>query len=96
MNKLRKLKEKGNDIPVFLDLIDSYMDLWIVKELLNNDISERGVYVTTLNAKNQEIQKKNDSVGELSKITAQMLKVLSHLKLEINDNKAPINDDDEL
>ena len=95
-NLLSQLAEKNNDIPVFLDLVESYMDLWIVKELLNNDISDRGVYVTTYNARGQEIAKKNDSVSELSKITAQMLKVLTQLKLEVNNESSTPTDLDEL
>ena len=93
-NLLSQLAEKNNDIPVFIDLVESYMDLWVVKELLTYDIAERGVYVITINGKGQEQPKKNDSVSELSKITAQMLKVLTQLKLEVNNESTTPTEDD--
>ena len=95
-NLLSQLAEKNSDIPVFTDLVESYMDLWVVKELLTNDIADRGVYITTINGKGQEQPKKNDSVSELSKITAQMLKVLTQLKLEVNNESTSPTEDDEL
>lgn len=66
----------------YLDMIDDYMALWEVKNKLIKDIELRGVSVEWNNGGGQHGFKKNDSVGELAKINAQMLKVLNELGLK--------------
>lgn len=73
----------------FMDLVDDYLALWDVKNLLIEDIDERGV--TVLGARGE---KKNDSIGELNKTNAQMLKILSELGLKTSEIKAEGEDDD--
>ncbi len=63
----------------FVNLIDDYMDLWAIKNLLIEDISKRGVSIKYNNGGGQGGYKKNDSVSELVKINAQMLKILNEL-----------------
>ncbi|MER2107449.1 MAG: P27 family phage terminase small subunit [Solibacillus sp.] len=73
----------------FMDLVDDYLAMWDVKNLLIEDINERGVTVhgaTSL--------KKNDSIGELNKTNAQMLKILSQLGLKTSDLKEDGEEDD--
>ena len=62
------------------DLISDYMSLWDIKNMLIEDIDNRGVVVTW----NGNL-KKNDSVSELNKTNAQMLKLLSELGLKVSD-----------
>lgn len=90
---LEQLKLKGNDTVYFVDLVDDYMRLWNVKELLNADILERGVQVEYFNGANQRGYKKNDSVGELFKCNQQMIKLLDKLGLKVNTEL--LNDGDE-
>ena len=66
----------------YLDMIDDYMSLWDIKNKLIKDIRLRGVSVEWNNGGGQHGFKKNDSVGELAKINAQMLKVLNELGLK--------------
>lgn len=66
------------------DLVEDYISLWDIKNRLIADIKERGVSVEWNNGK-QAGMKKNDSIPELNKTSAQMLKILSELGL-----KAPI------
>lgn len=95
---MKQLKDKGNDSPVFTNLIEDYLNLWCVKELLLKDIEERGVYIEWRNSDTQYSSKKNDSVQETVKVNNQMLKILQQLKLEVRT--VPIiettSDDDEL
>lgn len=77
----------------FKDLVEDYMSLWIVKNLLIDDIKARGVSIKWNNGGGQTGFKKNDSVGELNKTNAQMLKLLTELGIKANVTK---NDDDEL
>lgn len=88
-----QLQEKGAIHSYYIDLVDDYMALWDVKNMLIEDINERGVTVPGMHG-----QKKNDSVGELNKTNAQMLRILAELGLKVTDIEKPDpnNDDDEL
>ena len=79
---------RGNDpvtdYPLF-DLGKDYGNLWRVKDMLLQDIAERGVQVRWQNGENSFGLKKNDSVDSLVKTNAQMLKILGYLKIEPSD-----------
>ena len=76
----KQLSEKKIKGRHYHDLISDYMSLWDIKNKLIADIDERGVVVTW----NGNL-KKNDSVSELNKTNAQMLKLLSELELKVSD-----------
>ena len=76
----------------YLDLISDYMALWEIKNNLIADIKERGVTTKYQNGKNQWGYKKNDSIVELNRTNAQMLKILNELGLKATDFEA--DDDD--
>lgn len=76
----------------YLDLISDYMALWEIKNDLIADIKERGVTTKYQNGKNQWGYKKNDSIVELNRTNAQMLKILNELGLKATDFEA--DDDD--
>ena len=78
----------------FKDLVEDYISLWIVKNLLIDDIKSRGVSIKWNNGGGQNGYKKNDSVGELNKTNAQMLKLLN--ELGIKATVADSGDDDDL
>lgn len=79
----------------YLDLINDYMALWDIKNKLIKDIKKRGVTVEYQNGKDQKGTKKNESISELNKTSAQMLKLLSDLGLKpIKQDED--DDDDEM
>lgn len=78
---LKQLESNGTFGKHYEDLIDDYMALWDIKNRLIQDIRKRGVSVLWNNGK-QEGMKKNDSIPELNKTSAQMLKILSELGLK--------------
>ena len=78
------------------DLVEDYMSLWITKCLLIDDINSRGVSVNWNNGGGQRGKKKNDSVSELVKVNAQMLKLLNELGLKTNDLTNGDDENDEL
>ncbi|MGG5463496.1 P27 family phage terminase small subunit [Clostridium sp. B9] len=78
---LKQLEEKGIFGKHYEDLINDYMALWNIKNRLIEDIDIRGVSVAWNNGK-QEGMKKNDSIPELNKTSAQMLKILNELGLK--------------
>lgn len=86
----RQLAKKSVIQSHYIDLIDDYMALWDIKNMLIADIQERGVTVPGMRG-----EKKNDSVGELNKTNAQMLKILAELGLKAADIKLIIEDDED-
>jgi hypothetical protein len=76
-------KDKNNTFGKhYLDLIDDYMSMWVAKQLLIEDIKLRGVSVYYYNGGGQMGYKKNDSVDQLVKINAQMLRLLSDIGIK--------------
>lgn len=93
LNQLRVNKTKGK---YYTDLVNDYMSLWVTKNLLVQDINSRGVSITWNNGGGQKGRKKNDSVSELTKVNAQMLKLLNELGLKPTDSSIGDDEDDEL
>lgn len=91
---LDQLERNGIYGEQFKDLVEDYMSLWIVKNLLINDIESRGVSVIYNHGGGQNGYKKNDSIAELNKTNGQMLKLLN--ELGIKATKEYTDDDDEL
>ena len=74
-----QLERSGNDTSFFLDLVDDYMKMYIIKELANADVMENGVSVEWRNSETQYGRKKNDSVDQILKTNQQMIKLLDKL-----------------
>ncbi|MGQ3738441.1 P27 family phage terminase small subunit [Bacillus sp. Fil] len=90
MNQLKVNKTSGAQ---YTDLVADYMALWDIKNNLISDIEERGVVVEWSNGK-QKGKKKNESIQELNKTNAQMLKLLEALglkatEIEVQDDDVP-------
>ena len=75
---LDQLDRNGTVGKYFTDLVEDYMKLWDAKNDLSEDVSARGakVYIETATTRNL---KTNDSVIDLLKTNAQMLKLLDSL-----------------
>lgn len=78
---LTQLKNNGTLGKHFEDLVDTYMELYKIKNKLIKDIEDRGVAIEWFNGKQVGI-KKNDSITELNKTIAQMLSLLNDLGLK--------------
>lgn len=72
----------------YVDLVNDYLSLWDIKNKLIADIKKRGVSIEWHNGAGQSGYKKNDSIAELNKTNAQMLKILSELGLKAVETKA--------
>lgn len=86
-----QLDERGATHAHYNDLVNDYLSLWDVKTMLIADIEERGVVITLFNGN----EKKNDSITELNKTNAQMLKLLSELGLKATDIVKDDGEDDD-
>ena len=79
----------------YVDMVDDYMDLWVIKSLLVDDIQHRGVNIKYNNGGGQKGLKKNEAVDQRIKVNMQMLKLLS--EIGIKPSQPPRDgEDDEL
>jgi len=79
---LDQLDRMDTDTAYYKDLISDYMALWDIKNELIKDIKDRGVTAKYQNGPNQWGYKKNESIAELNKTNAQMLKILQNLGIK--------------
>ena len=90
---LDQLDRNGTVGEYYIDLIDDYMDFYETKTMLIVDIKTKGVSVKYDNGGGQSGYKKNDSVDQLLKVNAQMLRLLNALGIEPSGGED--NDDNE-
>lgn len=92
---LDQLERNGVFGKYYLDLVNDYMALWDIKNKLIADIKKRGVSVYWCNGGGQEGYKKNESIAELNKTNAQMLKILNDLGLKA-EKREPDHGEEEM
>lgn len=80
----------------FEDLLNDYMSLYEIKNMLIKDIEKRGVTVEYNNGGGQKGIKKNDSIEQLLKANTQMLKILDALGIKAIQETDGEFDDEEL
>ncbi|MPM90112.1 hypothetical protein SDC9_137229 [bioreactor metagenome] len=90
-----QLERNGTVGKYYTDLVSDYMDMWVTKCLLVDDIQQRGVTVAYNNGGGQKGRKKNDSVEQRIKVNAQMLKLLSELGIKPSQD-GDGNEDEEM
>ena len=66
----------------YMDMIDDYVYYWSLKKRLITDIRAKGIRYETINGNGVTVEKANESVVNLQKTTATMLKILADLKLK--------------
>lgn len=86
-----KLQNKTSDF--YLDLVSDYMDYWSLKKKLIADIRKKGIRYDTINGNGIKIEKPNESVTNLPKITTAMLKILNDLNLKEPLSNSSVEDD---
>lgn len=92
---LQQLAKNGTTGKYYIDLVDKYMDFWDLENDLIADIKRRGAVVKYDNGGGQKGQKKNDSIDQRIKVSAQMLKILDSIGIKPVSGD-PGDDDDEL
>ena len=86
-----RLQNKTSDF--YLDLVSDYMDYWSLKKKLIADIRKKGIRYDTINGNGIKVEKPNESVTNLPKITTAMLKILSDLNLKEPLSNSSAEDD---
>ena len=79
---IRQLELRGMKAEFFMDMIDDYVYYWSLKKKLITDIRAKGLRYETINGNGVTVEKANESVVNLQKTTATMLKILADLKLK--------------
>lgn len=92
---MEQLAKNGTTGKYYIDLVDKYMDFWDLENDLIADIKKRGAVVKYDNGGGQKGQKKNGSIDQRIKVSAQMLKILDSIGIKpVSGN--PGDDYDEL
>ena len=86
-----RLQNKTSDF--YLYLVSDYMDYWSLKKKLITDIRKKGIRYETVNGNVIEVEKPNESVTNLPKITTAMLKILNDLNLKEPLSNSSAEDD---
>ena len=86
-----RLQNKTSDF--YEDLVNDYMDYWSLKKKLIADIRKKGLRYETVNGNGIKVEKPNESVNNLPKITAAMLKILNDLNLKEPLSDSSVEDD---
>lgn len=81
-----QLDRNGTTGKYYADLVDDYMRLWDAKNGLLADIKSRGVKAEVIMTGGFSNFKTNDSVPDLLKVNAQMLKILDNLGISPAQN----------
>ena len=79
---IRQLELRGMKAEFYMDMIDDYVYYWSLKKKLITDIRAKGLRYETINGNDVTVEKANESVVNLQKTTATMLKILADLKLK--------------
>lgn len=79
---IEQLEAQGKKTEFYEDLVNDYMYYRSLKRKLKTDIKENGLRYKTVNGNGVAVEKANESVMNLQKTTATMLKILSDLKLK--------------
>lgn len=77
-----QLKLQNKTSGFYQDLVSDYLAYWSLKKKLLTDIGKNGLRYETINGNGIAVEKPNESVTNLPKITAAMLKILNDLNLK--------------
>ena len=89
---LANLRSRGLDAQCYTDKVDEYMDFWVRRKELRDDISSRGLIVIDERGRSSE----NRSVSLEVQVSRQMLAIFSTLGLRDEALKGGGDTDDEL
>ena len=79
---IRQLELRGMKAEFYMDMIDDYVYYWSLKKKLITDIRAKGLRYEMINGNGVTVEKANESVVNLQKTTATMLKIMAYLKLK--------------
>lgn len=87
---LDNLEKRGLATKAYTDKVDEYMDFWVRRRELRDDVADRGLTVTDDRGRLSE----NRSVSLEVQVSRQMLALFTALGFKPEEIKAPVDDDD--
>lgn len=90
---LEQLRLQNKTSEFYGDLVNDYVKYWSLKNKLITDINKKGLRYKTINGNGIEVEKPNESVTNLPKITTAMLKILNDLNLKEPLSESSAEDD---
>lgn len=90
---LEQLRLQNKTSGFYGDLVNDYVKYWSLKNKLITDINKKGLRYKTVNGNGIEVEKPNESVTNLPKITTAMLKILNDLNLKEPLSESSAEDD---
>lgn len=90
---LEQLRLQNKTSEFYGDLVSDYVKYWSLKNKLITDINKKGLRYKTVNGNGIEVEKPNESVTNLPKITTAMLKILNDLNLKEPLSESSAEDD---
>lgn len=91
---LKQLADKGIYEEHYKEMVDRYINFYHIEKYLEEDIETRGVSIQWSNGGKQQGVKKNDSITEMTKVSAEMRSILTDLGL--NKPAPKVDDDDDI
>ena len=79
---MEQLEAKGMTSKFYIDLVNDYIKYYELKESLQKDIKKKGLRYEVVSGNGFSSEKPNESVQNLMKVTATMLKILQDLDLQ--------------
>lgn len=89
---LKSLKERGLESRAYTDKVDEYMDFWVRRKELRDDVASRGLTVTDDRGRVSE----NRSVSLEVQVSRQMLAIFTALGFKPDEIRNAPEDDDDL
>lgn len=87
---LDNLAARSLDSKAYTDKVDEYMDFWVRRRELRDDVAERGLTVVDDRGRLSE----NRSVSLEVQVSRQMMALFNALGLKPEEIKGPVDDDD--
>ena len=81
MSLMEQLKLQNKTGKFYEDLVNDYVEYWILKKKLIADVKKKGIRYETFNGNGIKVEKANESIQNLQKTTVTMLKILNDLNL---------------
>lgn len=82
----KQLTALGAAVPHFEDLIDSYLELWDIKQKLQKDIKKRGIRYEEMMSTGVKKSVVNPAIKESVNVNKQMLSILEKLNLTTEES----------
>lgn len=80
---LDQLKAQNKVTDYCVDMVETYMMHWRLKERLNADIAEKGIRITVSTGNGHDKTIANPSVTDLQRETSIMLQILEKLEIKV-------------